>query len=129
MLDADYRDLGPPQPPQGEDAAMSGQDLVVAVDQDRDKAAEGFNAFCDLAYLASAMLFGFRGSSLSSLIANHSIRRFRAVSLSMSRLLTECPAGRRSALNATRSRKPVSAISEFSWRATAGPSSRIWEWP
>ena len=56
MLDADYRDLKPPQLPQGEDPAMSGQDLVVAVDQDRDKAAEGFDAVSDLTYLPSAML-------------------------------------------------------------------------
>jgi hypothetical protein len=56
VLDADYRDLNPPQPPQREDPAMSGQDLVVAVDQDRDKAAEGFDAIGDLTYLPSAML-------------------------------------------------------------------------
>src|SRR5262249_15344329 len=56
MLGSDYRDLNPPQPSQGEDPAMPGQNLVVAVDQDRDEAAEDFDAVCNLAYLASAML-------------------------------------------------------------------------
>jgi hypothetical protein len=56
MLDPDYRDLGPPKPLRGEHPAMSGQDLVILVDQDRDEVAEGFDALRNLLDLPSAML-------------------------------------------------------------------------
>jgi hypothetical protein len=56
VLDPDYRDLSPPKPLQAEQPAMSGQDLVFAVDQNRDDGTEGSDALCDLLDLPSAML-------------------------------------------------------------------------
>jgi hypothetical protein len=56
MIDPDYRDLGPPKLFQGEHPAMPAQNLVLAVDQNRDEEAEGLDAPSDLLDLPNAML-------------------------------------------------------------------------
>jgi hypothetical protein len=110
MLDPDYRDFNPPKPLQGNHPAMSGQDLVVAIDQNRDEVAERFDGVGNLPDLPSAMLLwisrvGFELADRQPL----DLQASRNILCHLSLLDRTPRRGARQETNARRSRKPVSA--------------------